>query len=44
MGVAGERREAMKERDGLLDGRAIGTWVVGRRRWAGGGGFEILVF
>ena len=35
MGVARERREAMKERDGLSDGRATGTWVVGR-------GFEIL--
>ena len=37
MGVAGKRREAMKERDGLSDGRATETWVVGRQRWAGGG-------
>ena len=37
MGVAGERRAAMKERDGLSDGRAIGIWVVGRWRWAGVG-------
>jgi hypothetical protein len=37
MGVVGERREAMKERDGLLDGKAIRTWVVGCWRWAGGG-------
>jgi hypothetical protein len=28
MVVAGERREAMKERDGLSDGKATGTWVV----------------
>ena len=44
MGVVGERREAMKERDGLSDGKATGTWVVGHQRWAGGGGFEILLF
>ena len=37
LGVAGERREAMKERDGLSDGRATRTWVVGRQCWAGGG-------
>ena len=37
MGVAGERRAAMKERDGLSDGRATRTWVVGCRYWAGGG-------
>jgi hypothetical protein len=37
LGVAGERREVMNERDRLSDGRATRTWVVGRRRWAGGG-------
>ena len=36
LGMAAERREAMKERYGLSDGRAAGTWVVVRRRWAGG--------
>jgi hypothetical protein len=39
--MVGLRVEWVGGDDRLSDGGATRMWVMGRQRWAGGGGFEI---